>query len=77
MADLKNSSSLRFVHIAPEGPNIRGSPRRAAAATRRMSSYLMSSRQRFTGLSALHFEGTGCPRNFLPVGSFLQQHGST
>eukprot|EP00965_Chrysotila_dentata_P040972 1358038-Pleurochrysis_carterae.AAC.1 len=42
-----------------------------------MSSYLTSSRHRLTGRSALHFEGTGCPRNFLPVGSFLQQHGRT
>eukprot|EP00965_Chrysotila_dentata_P216763 6189565-Pleurochrysis_carterae.AAC.1 len=77
MAALKNSSNLRFVHMAPDGPSTRGSLRRAVAATRRMSSYLISSRHRLIGLSALHLEGTGCPRNFLPVGSFLQQHGKT
>eukprot|EP00965_Chrysotila_dentata_P231758 6198549-Pleurochrysis_carterae.AAC.5 len=67
MAALKNSSSFRLVHIAPDGPSTRGSLRRAVAATRRMSSYLISSRHRLIGLSALHFDGTGCPRNFLPA----------
>eukprot|EP00965_Chrysotila_dentata_P029413 977413-Pleurochrysis_carterae.AAC.1 len=43
-AALKKASSPLFVHIAPEGPRTSGSLRRAAAATRRMSSYLTSSR---------------------------------